>query len=217
MGVGQQSHALYYSIFDGQICRKVTAPTATSKERTNKLGKIVHEEHYGYIDGIITGIFTREHVTYGKSWIIVLDDEGTKQFLQMPYSGGTTSAFLKMLPNIDLAATVKIIPNKKTVEGKEKTSLFVTQDGVPVKWFWNKENPGELPPMEKKKVKGKETWDDWDQMEYLEKYVVTEILPQLKQSNIVQAAAPVNTVSGPSTGNGAGTITDIEPIDDVPF
>jgi hypothetical protein len=187
MSVGNSSNAAFYNISNGKICRQFKSPTANSKERVNMNGKTVHEEHYDYIDGIITDIQTRDS-EYGKSWNITLEDEGQSQVLQMPYSSGYSNSFLKTLPNVDLTQKVKLIP-KLTIENeKKKTTLFVNQRGVAIKWAFTKDNPGDMPQLKKIKVKGKEVYDDSEIMEFLENMVVNEIVPKLKK-----AKAPVET------------------------
>jgi hypothetical protein len=191
MGAVMQSNAIFLSISNGQICKKVKEPTAISKERVNKRGVAVHEEYYKGWKGQITAIAVREHEEFGKFWNITLTDNEGDAVLQMNYSSGYAAAFLKMLPNIDLTGDVVITPNLKVVEGKNKTSLFITQHGQPVKWYYTKDNPHGLPPLAKIKVKGKETWDDSDMMEFLEKMVNTEIVPKLPKGRTVGAdAAP---------------------------
>lgn len=173
------SHAAFYSITDGRICRTFKAATAKSIERVNKMGKIVHEEFMDGLSGRITEIKTKDHPDYGKFWLITLIDGDWSGVVQIKYSSGYASAFLKMLPNVDLSKDVTIVP-KMTIDGdKKKASLFIMQEGVPLKHFYTKDNPNGLPQMKKIKVKGKETWDDTDMMEFLEKMVFTEVVPKL--------------------------------------
>ena len=173
------SHAAFYSITDGRICRTFKAATAKSIERVNKMGKIVHEEFMDGLSGRITEIKTKDHPDYGKFWLITLTDGDWSGVVQIKYSSGYASAFLKMLPNVDLSKDVTIVP-KMTIDGdKKKASLFIMQEGVPLKHFYTKDNPNGLPQMKKIKVKGKETWDDTDMMEFLEKMVFTEVVPKL--------------------------------------
>jgi hypothetical protein len=40
-----------------------------------------------------------------------------------------------------------------------------------------------MPELAKIKVKGKDTWDDSDRMEFLENYMKTEILPKLNNKS----------------------------------
>lgn len=218
MSVGTQSNAKFYSIFDGKICKSHKSPVAGSKERVNKQGNVVHELFYDFIDGVITSIRLREHKTYGKSWLVTLKDGDEMQVLQFPYSSQYSQAFLKTLPNVDLKKTIKIIPSKKQVEGKDKLTLFVTQEGTPIKHFWTKEKKGDLPDLVKVRYKGNESWDDTDQMEFFEKFVVDNILPKLGQASLKEAApvasGPANVPAGsqtPIAGSGS------EEIDDMPF
>ena len=180
MAVGNSSNAAFYNISNGKICRQFKSPTKDSKERVNMNGKTVHEEHYDYIDGIITDIQIRDG-DYGKSWNINLDDDGQQQVLQMPYSSGYSNSFLKTLPNVDLNSKVKLIPKLTVENDKKKTTLFVNQNGSAIKWAFTKDHPGDLPQLKQIKVKGKITWDDSDLMEFLENMVKNDILPQLKK------------------------------------
>lgn len=182
MGAVEQSNAIFLSITNGQICRKVPAPTKTSKERVNKNGKTVHEEYCKGWKGRITAVTVRDHPEFGKFWNITLTDDQGDAILQMNYSSGYSAAFLKMLPNVDLSSDVVITPNLKKEGDKNKTSLFITQHGVPVKWYYTKDDPKGLPPLRKIKVKGKDTWDDSDIMEFLENMVNTDIVPKLGQT-----------------------------------
>jgi len=178
MAVGNNSNASFYNISNGKICRQFQSATPESKERVNKNGKTVHEMFYDFIDGTIVSIETKES-EYGKSWLITLDDGESKQVLQMPFSSGYSSAFLKMLPNVDLLSPVKIIP-KLVIEGdKKKTSLFVTQYGSPLKHYYTKDRPNGLPQMKQVKIKGKMTWDDSEMMEFFENMVKTDVVPNL--------------------------------------
>ena len=179
------NHAAFYSISDGKICRTFKSATVKSKERINKNGKVVHEEFCDALSGRITGISIKDHPEFGKFWMVNLqDNSGWSGIIQMNYSSGYASAFLKLLPNVDLSKDVTIAPNMKIEGEKKKTSLFIMQEGKPLKHFYTKENPNGLPQMKKIKVKGKETWDDSDMMEVLEKMVKSEIVPKLSGQKI---------------------------------
>jgi len=206
MGAITQSNAIYLTISNGQICKKVIKPTATSKERVNKNGATVHEEHYKGWKGRITGIAVRDHKDYGKHWNVTITDEDGDAILQMNYSSGYSAAFLKILPNIDLNSEVNIVPDMRVEGDKKKTTLFITQHGKPVKWYYTKDNPNGLPPLNKIRVKGEDTWDDSDCMEYLEKMVNETIVPKLsKQGVAVKAEVP------------AGIEEDKDETEELPF
>jgi hypothetical protein len=154
----------------------------------NKNGKTVHEEYCKGWKGRITAVTVRDHPEFGKFWNITLTDDQGDAILQMNYSSGYSAAFLKMLPNIDLSSDVIFTPSLKKEGDKNKTSLFITQHGVPVKWFYTKDDPKGLPPLRKIKVKGKDTWDDSDIMEFLENMVNTEIVPKLGQRSATSSS-----------------------------
>lgn len=192
MATGNQTHAAYYNISNGKICQSFKQMVEGATERTTKTGRQVFEKFYDFIDGIITGIETREN-EYGKNWLVSLLDEetGQTQVLQFKYSSGYAAAFLKALPNVDLSAKVKITP-KLTIEGdKKKTTVFINQGGQACKWAFTKDAPNGLPELKQIKVKGKITWDDSDVMEFLENMVKTDILPNLTRRAAAVAAPPV--------------------------
>lgn len=172
---------IYLSIQSGKIAQRITEPSSTSKSRTLESGKVIHEELYDTLEGRITGIQFKDG-EYGTQLIITMENEGDIAHLQMPLSSSPASGFLKALPNVQPFALVKFKPSMKEENGKRKTSLFLSQGGQGVKWYWTKDNPGDLPPMKKIKVKGKETWDDSDQIDYLKAYVTDEFLPKIGKS-----------------------------------
>lgn len=173
---------IYLSIQSGKIAHRVPEATATSKSRTLDTGKVIHEELYDSLDGRITGISFKDG-DYGQQLLIQVEADGQRATLQMPLSSSPASGFLKALPNINADIPVKFSPKMQEVDGKRRTSLFLSQAGKGIKWFWTKDNPGDLPPMKKIKVKGKETWDDSEQIEYLMAYVKDKFLPKLAGGN----------------------------------
>lgn len=179
MGAVLQTNAIYLTISNGQLCRRFQSPTKTSKERVNKKGTTVHEEFYKGWKGRITGIAVQEHKEFGKFWNVTIADEQGEAIIQMNYSSGYSAAFLKTLPNIDLNSDIVFSPSMKIEGDKKKATVFISQHGKPIKWAYTKDDPKGLPELRKLKVKGKEQWDDSDIMEFLEKMVMTEIVPKL--------------------------------------
>jgi hypothetical protein len=170
--------AIYLGIVSGKIAQRKKEPTSTTTTRTTDEGKLIHEELFSSVEGHITDITFKEG-DYGKQILVTIDNEGDKAILQMPFSSGTASSFIKALPNVDLSKPVKLSPKMEEKDGKKKTVLFVNQGGKAAKWFWTKDNPGDLPPMKKIKIKGKESWDDSDQLDYFESFIKEDILPKL--------------------------------------
>jgi len=175
----QGGNGIFLSITNGKLVRQFKQPTDKSVSRVNKVGKEVHEEFYDSLTGFISDIKTKES-DYGKFWVVSVKDDKHTYFLEMKYSSGYAVSFLKALPNVSFSELVTLTP-KLTIDGDKKSSVvFINQNGVGLKHFWNKANPGELPQLKQIKVKGVSTWDDTERMEYLEEYVKSNILPMIK-------------------------------------
>ena len=194
MGLNQsQSTGVFLSITNGKLVRQFASPTEKSVSRVNKLGREVHEEFYDSLSGYLTDLKTKES-EYGKSWVITIKDESLYYNLEMKYSSGYATSFLKALPNANLSEVINITP-KLMIDGDKKQSVvFISQNGKGLKHYWTKDTPRELPPMVKVKVRGVDTWDDTDRMVYLDNFVKDNILPKIKP-----------------------TLSDVNEGDDIPF
>lgn len=173
-----QSSGVFLQVSRGKLVRQFPQKTEKSVMRVNKNGKTVHEEFYDSLTAKLMDIKVKES-DFGKFWTLVFNDGSMNYFIDLNFSGGYAISFLKALPNADVTKDMTIVP-KYTEEGDKKSSvIFINQNGKGLKHFWTKDNPGELPPMVKIKVKGKEAWDDSDRLEYLLKYVNEVILPKV--------------------------------------
>jgi len=173
-----QGSGVFLSISNGKLVRQFKSPTEHSVSRINKAGKEVHEEFYDSLIGQIKDLKTKES-EYGKFWVITVTDGSINYMLEMKYSSGYSVSFLKALPNVDLKKPVTLSP-KLYIDGDKKSSvLFINQNGAAIKHFFTKENPNGMPPLEKIKVKGVETWDDTKRMEFLEDFVKSHILSNI--------------------------------------
>jgi hypothetical protein len=188
-----QAKGVFLSITNGKLVRQMPSPTEKSIARVNKLMREVHEEFYDSLSGYITDLKTKES-EYGKFWVITIKDDSVYYNLEMKYSSGYATSFLKALPNANLSEVINITP-KLIIDGDKKQSVvFISQNGKGLKHYWTKDNPRELPPLKKVKVRGVETWDDTERMDYLEEYVKLSILPKIKP-----------------------TLQDVNEGDDIPF
>lgn len=180
MGLNQsQQSVIFLTISNGKIVRQFKEPTSSSVSRTNKVGREVHEEFYDSLTGIITDVTTRES-EYGKSWIVKLKSGADNYQIEFNYSGGYASTFLKALPNVDFTKEITLAP-KLFIDGdKKKSVMFINQNGQGLKHYFTRDNANGMPDLSKIKIKGKESWDDSDRMEFLENYVLNNILPLLK-------------------------------------
>jgi hypothetical protein len=178
MGLDTRQSGNFITILGGKLCQRVPERTEGSVQRTNKLGNVVFEKFYDSFTGKLLDIKVQDS-TYGKTWNFVFQDKKELYTLQLSYSNSFATAFLKILPNIDLSKEIKVSPSVKEVDGKNKSTLFVNQDGNALKHAFTRENPNGLPAMEQVTIKGDLQWDDTKQLVFLQNMVDTVILPKL--------------------------------------
>lgn len=200
MGLDNRQPGNYITILAGKFCQRVLEGTEGATRRINKLGTVVFEKYYDSFTGKLIDIKVQDG-TYGKTWNFVFQDQAEPYILQLSYSNSFSTAFLKMLPNIDLTKEMKLSPSVKVDEnGKNKSSLFVNQNGVAIKHAFTREHTNGMPDMEQVTVKGVLQWDDTKRLIFLENMVMTQIVPRLPGAAI-QAPAP----------------TQASPLDEVEF
>lgn len=182
MGLNTRETGNFITILGGKLCQRVPEGTEGAVKRTNKLGNVVNEKFYDSFTGKLIDIRVQDG-TYGKTWNFVFKDKEEPYTLQLSYSNSFSTALLKMLPNIDLAHEMKISPSVKEVDGKDRSSLFINQDGKAIKHAYSRENPNGMPDMEQLTVKGVLVWDDTKRLEFLDKMVQETIIPKLRAIN----------------------------------
>jgi hypothetical protein len=188
MGLDNRSEGNYITIFGGKFAQRVPDGTEGAITRTNKLGKTVTEKFYDHFTGKLESIKVQDG-TYGKTWNFGFRDSKELYILQLSYSNSFATAFLKMLPNIDLTKEMKLSPSTKEVDGKNKSSLFVNQDGTAIKHAYTKDMPNGMPDMEQVIIKGEKVWDDTKRIEFLHNMVATTIIPKLARTS--QTETPI--------------------------
>lgn len=188
MGLENREGGNFITILNGKFCQRVPHGTEGAVERVNKLGKTVYEKFYDSFTAKLIGIRTQDG-EYGKSWLFDFKDGEEVYHLQLSYSNSFATAFLKMLPNIDLNTEIKVSPSTKEVDGKMKSSLFINQNGSPVKHAYTKDAPNGMPDMEQVTVKGQLVWDDTKRLAFLQNMVDTLIVPKLPKQNFASASS----------------------------
>lgn len=214
MGLENRTEGNFITILGGKFCQRVPEGTPGAVTRVNKMNKTVHEKFYDSFTGKLIGIKTQDG-EYGKSWIFSFRDSGEVYHLQLSYSNSFATAFLKMLPNVDLSKEMKVSPSTKEVDGKPKSSLFINQNGQSVKHAFTRENPNGMPDMEQVTVKGQQVWDDTKRIEFLYNMVATQIIPKL-EGVPESAQAPATTDADKQFDNFGKGPEEIN-SEDVPF
>lgn len=203
MGLNEPAaKATYLSIQDGKLALRLKSiddhPQAVKRDLKN--GNTVYERYFDSIDGNIVDIQIRdatyngEHIPKDKWYVTVMD--GSDRFvITIPYSSGYSKSFLNALCNVsDLSQRLRIRPWMME-DDKEKgkfwrgitiyTAPYAKENKVP-KTF-EKEA---IPAAEQKRVKGKDIWDDEEQMIWWEDKVQNVIMPRIEaaRSDIAFAA-----------------------------
>jgi hypothetical protein len=184
MGLNQNSNRIYLSVADGKIIQRVKEGTPNAIQRVTKNGKTVHEIKFGSLSGFLSGVSIKEN-EFGKDWVFEIEDNGEVFNLQMMYNSRYATTFLNALlnPVVDLNMPITITPWSKEVDGKSKTAVYLKQGEEDIKWYFTKDEPNGMPPLEKVVFKGKEQWDDFKIMEFLKAQVESKIKPNLYKSS----------------------------------
>jgi hypothetical protein len=166
----------YLSVSDGNLVRQHKTANDRTTERVTKTGKLVFEERFKDLTGIITNVNTREN-DYGKQWQLTFTDGPDTYIVSIPFSSRYASSFLKAVPNVDATKPLRFMPwamKDKNDVSKTVTGITMYQDGNKIAPAFTRDEPNGLPQMEKIKVKGKEQWDDSAMMEFLEQMIYKE-------------------------------------------
>lgn len=158
-----------------------------------KEGKIVYKDQSGEkqtcdsVSGLITKVeFANEEYqgnTFEKAKIIITDAD-EKFMLQMRTDSGYFRGLCNSLRSGNPTGRVKISPSYSETDGKKQTTCFVQQDGAWLKHYFNKNNQGDLPNLEKIQFKGKDQWDGTKQIEYWKNWLLASIngnAPEIKE------------------------------------
>lgn len=182
----KDSKTLYYHLFDGSICRTVKTPTEESKSRVNKNGEQVNEVFVGGLSGKLTDIKHREFEVNGVkeySWEFTIEDADGRYILSLPVNSRISQQLLSRLPNVDFSKEIALTTGKGFDEdkGKEFQWCNVHQGKDKIASHFTKETPNGLPQLNLVKYKGKETWDNSDQLAFFEKLVAEDLLPRIQK------------------------------------
>lgn len=178
----------YFTILGGKFCIRTSADTPGAVERVNKEGNTVHEIFHDSFNGKLLNIRHRTEGKYGPSLEFDFRDNEEVYTLQLSASNSYATNILKILPNADLTQEMKLQPDQKIVDGKAKSSIFISQNGKTLKHAYTKENPGGMPPMEQITVKGQLVWDDTKRLAFLIDMMERDILPKLPKDATAPAA-----------------------------
>lgn len=108
---------------------------------------------------------------FNKVKMVISDGGEFDYMLQMRTDSGYFRGFCNSLRSGNPLESVKISPSVKEVNGKKQITCFVQQDGKWLKHFFNKDNNGDLPTLEKVNFKGKDIYDGTAQVNYWKEWL----------------------------------------------
>lgn len=187
MGLIQNSDNIrYVRIFKGDFEVSAKPGDAGAVTRDNKNGKEIHVHQYKGVEGIITNIRLKQNDVNGKKFRtmeVELQDVDEKFCLSMPYNSGQTTAFYNMIEGVELDMPVRF--TARWDKEKDRTSLFMSQEGVNIKWKYSKESPHASlkPQWEKKVIKNEDVWDNTEEYKFFERIMVDQILPKIRKNS----------------------------------
>lgn len=158
-------------------------------------------QQMGSYEGFLIDINITEEEYQGAKYeklSLTVQDGEEKVLLQMKLDSGYGRGFCQCISSADLSKKIEFTPSYKEMDGKKLASLFLRQGATVLKWSWTKDNPGDLPKMIKTKVKGKEVWDNSEQLDYFKKTLLQDIKPKLKPSAAEPEPEPVEEAGDPN-------------------
>lgn len=172
---------IFISVYDGKFTVKTDQSNPKAKERINKNGTKVFELHFDSISGFLENVqdFKTENAngTF-RNIVFTLRDKEEVYSLATQYSSRESKGILMRLPNINLKNPIEI-----KIAKADHPFTWVTQNGVKVPLKWTKDQPGDLPQMKKIEVKGKDTYDDTEQMKFLFEYIQANVIAKIPSSS----------------------------------
>lgn len=154
---------------------------------------------------------------FKKELKLVVEKGDEKYEIQMGFDSRAASSFFMVMPNIDPSKSYTISAyERRPKPGEDKkpySVIYVTETGEDesLQWAYTKDAPNGLPQMVKVKIKGKDTWDNSDQLDFFESNLNNVFVPSIKAA---KQDAPFNDADEmpepPASGGG-----DDDP--DLPF
>ena len=212
------SGAIWCRIARGKIVRQATegTPGAVRIEKKNRegepTGEIMWELHDDTVSGRITSLTVKEREFHGevvRQLIITLAFMDLRICVVLKEGDRYWRYFMMRLPNINTLHDVTLAPyDFEPQDGGRRIGLNILQDGEKVQPVWTRDNPGELPHMDRVVYKGKERADFTKQDEWLVKNILTPTAEKLAALDLQRTAA---------TGEPEPEAVGGDDTDDLPF
>lgn len=168
---------------------------------------------YDQLTGIITNVEFMIDEYNDKQYEVLrvtLHDSDDKYLLKIRTDSGYFRGFVNALKMANITQPIVISPSSKEENGRTRTTIFLRQNGKPLKHAFTKDNMGDLPPVERVMVNGVEQWDSTKQLMYWKTWLMS-ITWQINNENRFKQA-DVNTTITQDEFDAMESIDD-----DLPF
>lgn len=178
-GFGTRNSAEFWTIKNGYLAKRVSESTDGAHAVKKQNGDVYYEIRQDFFTGRLKKVDIKTHEEYGDFLKITMVAQGKSYIIEMDLNSGYAFGFLSTIPHAELEATIMLSPMYKEEAGKKQSKLFLQQDSGWLKQYFTKENPNGLPDLVKIKVKGKETWDNTERLEYFKNTLIPRLQVKL--------------------------------------
>jgi hypothetical protein len=180
-GFGTRNSAEFWTVKSGYFAKRVSEGTEGSFPVKKQNGEIYHEVRQDYFTGRLKKVDVKTHEEYGDFLKLTMIAHGKSYILEMDLNSGYAFGFLSTIPNAELSELMQLSPSYTDTDGKKQSKMFIQQSSGWLKQYFTKDNPNGLPDLQKIKVKGKETWDNTERLEWLKSNLIPKLNGKLAQ------------------------------------
>jgi len=216
--LGESENRTYLNIAFGKLQMRSSEGDPKAKKRETKIGKIIWERAYNYVEGQLEKIFMREHEEYGVSWILHIKDGDDRYSVQVQEASRFGDQLLQKIPNLQYGEVYKFTPYDFEQDGVRKCGLSIKKGEDRVESYYHKFTPVEGGKTRVELLHGypeyKGDWGDGDEVEYhfkkVRKFMRKHALEALEGKSW---DTPQQQEEGPPQQD----VPPIETYDDLPF
>lgn len=176
-------------------------------------------ETYDELEGVITDIRFKDEEYEGqpqRKAYFQIEDDGERYALGLNVENAMFGSLVSFLANADVSKKLTLHPKETSFnkDGKDlkSRSLLVSQNGKFVKGYFTKDNPNGLPKWNIQQVGKKVVTDKSEYTEFLEKFLVDNIVPKLLKGQ--QESKPISKEAVEDTEPEVLVSTDKMPWED---
>ncbi len=179
-GFGTRSGMEYWQVKKGYFAKKVSEDTVGAVATKKQDGTVYHELRRDFFTGKLKRVEIKTHDEYGDFLKLRVIANGKEYSIEMDFDSGYAFGFLSTVPNIALEDAFLMSPSYKEEDGKKRSRMFIQQNGSWLKQYFTRDTPNGLPELKKIKVKGKETWDNTERLDWFKETLIPKLNKKLE-------------------------------------